>query len=349
MTPQPQPQPRVPRDRPDDALVSVVCPVYREEATIREFHRRATEAMEAITPAVRHELIYVNDGSDDASGEILREICAADPRAKLVDLSRNFGHQLAITAGIDHAGGDAVATIDTDLQDPPEVIGEMVARWREGWDVVYGQRHVRPGEPRLRLFAIRAFYRVLNRLSDIQLPVDTGDFRLMDRRVRDQLASMQEENRYLRGLVAWVGFDQTAVIYERDERFAGESNYGFTKLARLGFDGLTSFSERPLRFASGIGLLVTAASVLIALYIIIAKIVDPSQAIQGYASLIVAVLFFGGLQLLALGLLGEYVGRTYRESKQRPLYVVGDSMNLRPATPPPAVQRAAPALEHEQV
>jgi glycosyltransferase involved in cell wall biosynthesis len=316
------------RPRPEDPLISVVCPVYREEEGIGEFTRRLLVAMESVTPPARFEVIFVNDGSDDRSGEVLRGICAQDPRLKLIDFSRNFGHQLAITAGMDAAAGDACVVIDSDLQDPPEVIPRMVDAWREGADVVYGQRSIRAGEPRLRLLAIKLFYRGINKLVERPLPVDTGDFRLVDLKVLDVLREMREENRYVRGLVSWVGFNQTAVRYDRDPRHAGTTNYPFTKLLSLAADGVTSFSERPLRVASALGGMATVVAMLLVLYIIIAKILDPSQTFAGYASIMVAVLFFGGAQLLCIGLLGEYVGRIYRESKRRPLYVIRDRVNL---------------------
>jgi polyisoprenyl-phosphate glycosyltransferase len=320
--------PRVTTPRPAEPLISLVCPVFREEATIGEFYRRATDARGAIDPPVRHELVFVNDGSDDASGDILREMCAKDPRVKLVELSRNFGHQLAITSGVDHAAGDAIVLIDTDLQDPPAIIGVMVERWREGWDVVYGRRTAREGEPRLKLLAVRVFYRLMSRPSETELPEDVGDFRLMDRHVCDELRGMREDNRYLRGLVAWLGFQQTAVSFARDGRFAGDSNYRLARRLRLAFDGLTSFSERPLRFASGLGLVTTLVALVLATYVAVTKIVDPSRSTEGYASLMIVVLLLGGIQLLGIGLIGEYLGRTYRESKRRPLYIVRDRVNF---------------------
>lgn len=318
-------------ERPALPLVSVVCPVYREEATIDEFCRRLVAALATVEPAIRFEVIFVNDGSDDRSGAVLRALCAADDRLKLIDFSRNFGHQLAITAGMDAAGGDACVVIDSDLQDPPEVIPRMVEAWRAGGEVVYGQRSIRAGEPRLRLWAIKIFYRGINKLVERPLPVDTGDFRLVDRQVLDVLREMREENRYVRGLVSWVGFNQVAVRYDRDPRFAGTTNYPFTKLLKLAADGVTSFSERPLRLASGLGAMATLVGIALALWVIVTKLADPHKTFAGYASIMVAVLFFGGVQLLCVGVLGEYVGRTYRESKHRPLYVVRERMNLPPA------------------
>jgi dolichol-phosphate mannosyltransferase len=262
------------RPRPSNPLISVVCPVYREEATIDEFRRRLVAAMESI-PDIRFEVVFVNDGSDDRSGAVLRELCAQDPRLKLIDFSRNFGHQLAITAGMDEANGDAAVVIDSDLQDPPEVIPRMVEAWRAGGDVVYGQRSIRAGEPRLRLWAIKVFYRGINKLVERPLPVDTGDFRLVDRQVLDVLREMREENRYVRGLVSWVGFEQTAVRYDRDPRFAGTTNYPFTKLLKLAADGVTSFSERPLRLASGVGAIATLIGAILAAWVIISKLADP--------------------------------------------------------------------------
>ena len=318
----------LPKQRPEPPLISVVCPVFREEETIGEFHRRMAAALERVEPAISFEIVFVNDGSDDGSPRVLREICAEDRRCRLVDLSRNFGHQLAITSGMDHARGDAVVVIDTDLQDPPEVITDLVQRWREGYDVVYGVRERREGEGAFKLLTAKVFYRMLDKLSDTPLPVDAGDFRLLDRRVIEVLREMREENRYIRGMVSWVGFDQVGVTYRRDARYAGTSKYNLRKMLRFAVDGVTSFSERPLRLAFGLGVLVTIASVLLALWIIIAKLVDPSQSTSGYASLMVGILFFGGVQLLSLGLLGEYVGRIYRESKQRPLYVVRERVGF---------------------
>jgi glycosyltransferase involved in cell wall biosynthesis len=290
------------RHRRPDPLISVVSPVYREEATLRELH--------------------------------LRVLCAVDPHVKVVELSRNFGHQLAITSGLDHAAGDAVIVIDSDLQDPPEVIAEMVARWREGYDVVYGVRRRRNGEGRVKLMTAKWFYRLLDRISETPLPLDAGDFRLLDRQVLDVLAGMREGSRYIRGLVSWIGFDQTAVHYERDARRAGKTNYSLGKMLRLAVDAVTSFSERPLRVAFALGTLVTVVSLALAAWIVVAKLVDPDASLPGYASIMLVVLFFGGVQLLCLGLLGEYVGRIYRETKQRPLYVVRERVNFDESAPP---------------
>lgn len=311
--------------------MSVVCPMYREEATIEQFHARLAGALESTEPSVRFEAIYVDDGSDDASVAKVHALAQQDPRVKLVELSRNFGHQLAITSGLDHATGDATVVIDTDLQDPPEVIPEMIAKWREGYDVVDGQRTHRPGEPKLMLFLIGWFYRVLGWLSETPLRSEVGDFRLIDRKVREVFVTMREENRYIRGMVPWIGFRNAVVPYARDARYAGESNYRFVRRVRLAFDAVTSFSERPLNIASALGATITVVATLLALWIIIRTVLDPGRSVAGYGSLMVVVLFMGGVQLLSLGLVGAYLGRVYRESKGRPLYVVRDRVNFEDA------------------
>jgi polyisoprenyl-phosphate glycosyltransferase len=309
-------------------LVSVVAPVFNEEEGLAEFYDQTTKAMEAIAPPVRHELVFVNDGSSDGSLGILRKLAEADRRVRVIDLSRNFGHQIAITSGIDNAAGDAVVIIDADLQDPPSVIAEMVARWREGFKVVYGVRSQRAGENRLKLWTAKWFYRLLNRLSDTPLPVDSGDFRLMDRQVVDALCELREENRYIRGLVSWVGFSQTAVHYARDPRHAGETKFTMRKMVRFAVDGITSFSEKPLRVSIQMGMLTCVVGLVLAAAIVIGKLIRPGSALPGYASIMSVVLFFGGVQLLSIGLMGEYVGRIYRESKRRPLYFVAERLNF---------------------
>jgi dolichol-phosphate mannosyltransferase len=309
-------------------LISVVCPVHCEEAGLREFYERTTAAMEAVLPAVDHELVFVNDGSTDDSLAIMRKLCEEDRRVRVLDLSRNFGHQLAITSGMDNARGDAIVVIDADLQDPPEVIASMVDKWRDGFKVVYGVRTAREGETGLKLLTAKLFYRLLRRLSDTELPVDSGDFRLLDRQVVDVLKDIREENRYVRGLVAWTGFSQAAVAYRRDPRYAGESKFTMRKMVRFAADAITSFSEKPLRLATQLGLLITTGTLLLALWIVGSHLLYPSRATPGFASTMVVILFLGGVQLLSIGLLGEYVGRIYRETKQRPLYVVAERVNF---------------------
>jgi dolichol-phosphate mannosyltransferase len=302
--------------------------VYCEEEGIEAFHRRAVAILDELEDRYDGEIVYVNDGSHDRSGELLRKFCQEDERIRLVDLSRNFGHQLAITAGIDHARGDAVILIDSDLQDPPEVILRMVEQWEDGYKVVYGVRTARVGESRFKLLTAKWFYRIVNRLSDVKLPHDSGDFRLMDRQVVDVLRGMREENRYLRGMVAWVGFPQTGVPYERDPRHAGETKYSLRKMLRFAADGLTSFSEKPLRMATQLGLVIMALSLAFMLWILVGFAFNSDDTVRGWSSLMASILFLGGVQLLCVGVVGAYVGRVYRESKERPLYVVAEYVNV---------------------
>lgn len=311
-------------------LISVVAPVYDEEAGIAEFYRR-TAATLAGMPELDHEILLVDDGSTDRTWQALAEIAAGDPHVVLHRLSRNFGHQVAITAGTELAGGDVVVVLDSDLQDPPELVPEMVRRWRAGCDVVYGRRRSRAGESRFKAATAQAFYRILNRMSDIDLPVDAGDFRLMDRRVVNVLASMPEQNRYIRGMVAWAGFRQCAVEYDRDPRYAGGTKYSLPRMLRLASDATVSFSDWPLTVATKMGFTVSLSAVVTLMGIVITKIVNPAFALPGYASLMAVLLFLGGVQLLTIGILGQYVGRIYRESKRRPLYVVADTVRRSPA------------------
>ena len=305
-------------------LVSIVSPVYQEEEGIEEFHRRLVAAMEGVADDVAFEVVYVNDGSTDRSLELLQKIAADDDRVCVVDLSRNFGHQVALSAGVDHARGDAVVVIDSDLQDPPEVIPEMIQRWRDGFKVVYGVRISRAGETRFKLLTSKIYYGLMDRISEVPLPRQAGDFRLLDRKVVDVLDQMPERNRYVRGMVAWVGFPQCAVEYERDPRFAGTTNYTLGRMVRLALDGLTSFSDRPLRLATQLGVVVMALSFAVAAWTIVASIFDLGSSTRGWSSLMAVVLLLGGVQLLCIGVLGEYLGRVYRETKGRPLYVVNE-------------------------
>ena len=305
-------------------LVSIVSPVYQEEEGIEEFHRRLVAAMEGIDDDLAFEVVYVNDGSKDRSLELLEKIAADDGRVRVVDLSRNFGHQVALSAGVDHAGGDAVVVIDSDLQDPPEVIPEMIQRWRDGFKVVYGVRLSRAGETRFKLLTSKIYYGLMDRISEVPLPRQAGDFRLLDRKVVDVLDQMPERNRYVRGMVAWVGFPQCAVEYERDPRFAGTTNYTLARMVRLALDGLTSFSDRPLRLATQLGVIVMALSFAVAGWTIVASLFNIGSTSRGWSSLMAVLLLLGGVQLLCIGVLGEYLGRVYRETKGRPLYVVNE-------------------------
>ncbi|CCQ56886.1 glycosyltransferase family 2 protein [Crocosphaera watsonii WH 8501] len=306
-------------------LLSVVVPCYNEEEVIPITHNRLIFVLEEITP--QFELIYIDDGSQDETPNHLRQLQQHDQRVKVVFLSRNFGHQMAITAGLDHVSGDAVVLIDADLQDPPEVIKEMVNRWYEGYDVVYGVRTDRQGETPFKLWSAKAFYRMMNRLSDVPIPLDTGDFRLMDRRVVEALKIMPERDRFLRGMVSWVGFRQVAVSYQRSPRIAGVSKYPLFKMIRFAADGILSFSLVPLRIAIWVGLLTVALSFLGILYALFVRLFTLSW-VPGWTISFIAILFIGGIQLIFLGVIGEYIGRIYREDKRRPLYLVRESLGF---------------------
>jgi dolichol-phosphate mannosyltransferase len=304
------------------SLVSVVAPMLNEEGTAHIFCERVRNAMEGLP----WELIVVDDGSRDETSVILAEFAAADPRIKVVTLSRNFGHQMAITAGLDHASGDAVVMIDADLQDPPELIPSMVDHWRAGSDVVYTTRTERTGESRFKLTTARWFYSILGRVADVPLVANAGDFRLLDRRALDALLTMRERNRYLRGMTSWVGFTQTALPYVREARHAGETKYPLRKMVHFALDAIASFSNVPLQLATVAGF-VCAALAFLAIPVAVAfKIFG--NFIPGITTTVVAVLLLGGFQLIAIGLIGEYVGRIYDEVKRRPLYIVRDRANV---------------------
>jgi len=307
--------------------VSVVVPVYNEEATLDALVARLEQALEGAS--IDYEVIFVNDGSRDHTADMLRRHHTRNPRLKCIMLSRNFGHQVAVTCGLDHAQGDAVIVMDGDLQDPPEVLPGLIARWRDGFDVVFAVRRRRK-EGWIKVLAYKAFYWVLHRVSYLDIPLDSGDFSLMDRRVVDLLAAMPERNRFVRGLRTWVGLRQTGFEYERDARYAGESKYSFTKLLRLAFDGLVSYSFAPLRLVSNLGMLVSLSALLYMVYLMAARLFG-DMTIQGWTSTVVIVLFLGGIQLLSLGIIGEYIGRIFDEVKQRPQYVIGDSLGVGPS------------------
>jgi dolichol-phosphate mannosyltransferase len=311
-------------------LISVIVPCYNEAQVILETNRQLVAALEKIAQA-DFEIVYVDDGSSDTTPEILRAIQAADQHARVVRLSRNFGHQLAVSAGLEHAAGDAVVVIDADLQDPPEVIPEMVARWRDGYHVVYGMRTDRPGETAFKLWTAKLFYRLINRLSKVQIPLDVGDFRLLDRQVVDVLLSMPERDRFLRGMVSWIGFRQVAVMYARAARRAGESKYPLLKMLRFAADGVMSFSLTPLRVALWVGFFSIAMAFAGILYALIIRLYT-NDWVRGWTSIFTAVLFIGGAQLVTLGIIGEYIGRIYAEVKRRPLYVVQERLGFRGGT-----------------
>lgn len=302
---------------------SIIVPIWNEEQVIPELYKRVVETMDGVTKAYGEswELVCVNDGSRDNSLALLVALREQDARVKVIDFSRNFGHQVAITAGADFADGDAVIVMDADLQDPPDVVVRMIEKWREGYDVVYAQRRTREGETKFKLWTASAFYRLLRSITDVNIPVDAGDFRLMDRRVVLVMRKLREKHRFMRGLSSWVGFKQTGVEYDRAERYAGETKYPLRKMLRLAIAAITSFSFVPLQLATYAGFIMAGIS-LIGIIIAIVLRLSGSLAFAGQATTLVAVLFLGGIQLIFLGIIGEYIGRIYDEAKDRPLYIV---------------------------
>lgn len=309
----------------EKVMVSVVVPVFNEEEVIGESCKRLRSVLDGLHEP--YELIFVNDGSRDKTLEMLRALAEQYPAVKVLSFSRNFGHQIAITAGMDYAAGEAVVVIDADLQDPPEVIPAMLERWKAGFHVVYGKRLQRKGETAFKLFTAKMFYRTLNAMTDVAIPVDTGDFRLIDRRVLDVLKSMPERNRYVRGLISWIGFNQTAVEYVREERFAGVTKYPLKKMLKLAGDGLTSFSYKPLKFASGLGVGVTGLSMLYMLIVLIVDILG-GPAVSALHYMLGVVLLVQGLTLLLLGIGGEYLSRISDNVKGRPHYILQEKVGF---------------------
>jgi dolichol-phosphate mannosyltransferase len=315
--------------RTDPRLLSVVAPVFNEEATIEEFYRRVATALDGL----EYELLLVDDGSTDSSPELLRGIAAGDDRVRVLALSRNFGHQAAITAGIDYAEGDVVVTLDADLQDPPEVIPQLLERWREGAEVVFAVRQVRFGETRAKLATARWFYRLFSRLAQIELEQNAGDFRLLGSPALEALRSMRERNRFYRGMTVWVGFTQASVYYDRDPRYAGETKYTPRRMLRFSLDAISSFSHVPLQAATVLGFAFSAIAFLgipVAIGFRIA-----GEFVPGITSVLLVVLFLGGIQLITVGIIGEYLGRVYDEVKQRPLYIARGVFPESTREPPP--------------
>jgi dolichol-phosphate mannosyltransferase len=320
--------------------LSIVVPLFNEEENVPELLRRIDPiAAKLVGHGIDdYEIICVNDGSSDGTLRALRRLLPDYPKLVIVALSRNFGHQLAATAGIEEALGDAVVLMDGDLQDPPELIEQFVAKWRDGYDVVYAVRRSRKGESAFKLFTAKLFYRITRRLTNVSIPLDTGDFRLMSRRVVEALKRTREHNRFLRGLVSWVGFEQVGVEYDRDARHAGATKYPISKMLRFAIDGITSFSEIPLRFASYFGFLVSLCALVVAIFEIGLKIFT-GYNLPGYTSTIFAILFLGGVQLIGIGILGEYIGRIYDEIKARPLYLIASVERGREAEVPVSASR----------
>lgn len=300
-------------------VYSFVIPIFNEESTISELYARLCEFLKVLdAPA---QVVLVDDGSSDNSLAMMRELAGKDSRLKIVELSRNFGHQIAITAGMDHTSGDAIIIMDADLQDPPEVVQEMIEKWKEGYEIVYGIREEREGETWFKRVTAAAFYRLLRKLTDLNLPVDVGDFRLVDRKALNAFKSLRERNRYVRGLFCWIGFRHTGVRYKRAARFAGETKYPLRKMLKLATDGVVSFSIFPLRLALTAGFWIAGLSFVVGIWAIVDKLTG-RYVVQGWVSTVVAVAFLGGIQLIILGIMGEYLGRIYEEVKARPLYLV---------------------------
>lgn len=311
---------------PERPVISIVVPCFNEAEVIEETNHRLLSVVG--TPRdFDFEILYVDDGSSDETFKILERLQRADSRVRVIALSRNFGHQAAITAGMEHASGDAVVLIDADMQDPPEVILEMVARWRDGADVAYGRRTSREGETVIKTLTAKAFYRILNMMSDVEIPVDTGDFRLMDRRVVKALLSMPERHRFVRGMVSWLGFNQVAVPYLRAPRRAGTTKYPFRRMIQFALDAILSFSRAPLRIVTWMGFFSSIVALTGIVVALIARLFTDNW-IPGWAGLFIAFLFVGGIQMISLGIIGEYIGRIYNEVKGRPLYVLQDELGF---------------------
>ena len=304
------------------SLVSVVAPVYNEDATIDEFYGRVCAALDGLP----FELVLVDDGSTDGTPMKLESLATNDPRVRVVYLSRNFGHQTALTAGLDHARGDAVVMLDADLQDPPEVITTMLDHWRAGCDVVYAVREQRDGESRFKLSTARWFYRLFDKLAQVELQQNSGDFRLLDRRPLDALLSMRERNRFLRGMTVWVGYTQAAVPYHRDSRYAGETKYTLPRMLRFSLDAISSFSHRPLQLATLLGFIISTLAFIAIPVVVVLRILG--SYLPGFSAVTILILLLGGIELIAIGIIGEYVGRIYDEVKGRPLYLVRARRNI---------------------
>lgn len=309
-----------------EKLISVVVPMYYEEKVAAECCRRLKAVMDNC--GYSYELVFVNDGSRDGTMEILHKLAAGDKNIKVISFSRNFGHQAAVTAGIDKAKGNAIVVIDADLQDPPELIPEMLRLWEQGNGVVYAKRKRRKGESIFKRATASIFYRVLDKLSDVRIPLDTGDFRLIDSKVADELRRMREKNRFLRGMVSWIGFRQVPVEYEREERFAGETKYPLKKMLKFAMDGIVSFSSKPLKLSQYLGFFAVICAMAVFIYSVIYRLAGGANPVSGWASIMTAVAFLGGVQLISIGILGEYIGRMYEESKGRPLYIIEKEINM---------------------
>lgn len=307
--------------------VSLVIPMYYEEKVADECYKRVKGCLEKLEN-YDYEIIFINDGSKDKTLEILEAIVEKDEKVKIISFSRNFGHQAAVTAGLKEVTGDAIVIIDADLQDPPELIADMLKKWEEGNEVIYGKRKTRKGESVFKLLTAKMFYNTLNALSDVEIPKDTGDFRLVDRKVVDTINSLPEHNKFLRGLFSWVGYKQYAYEYERQERFAGETKYPLKKMLKLAQDGIISFSSKPIKLVGALGIFSIVISIIILIYALVSYVFKLNNLSAGWTSIMVAITFFAGVQLLSLWIISEYIGRIYDEAKGRPQYVVDKKINI---------------------
>jgi len=327
---------------PVHELLSVVVPAFNEAQGLSRFHERLSAVLQGLSlPA---EIVYVNDGSQDATLDVMRNIASSDGRVAIVDLSRNFGKEIALTAGLDHARGDAVVVIDADLQDPPELIPELIRRWREGYDVVFAKRTARDGEGWLKKLTAFGFYRLIQRVSHVRIPQDTGDFRLLSRRAVEALGKLREQHRFMKGLFAWIGYPQVAVPYRREQRYAGHTKWNYWRLWNFALEGITSFTAAPLKLATYLGL-ITALAAFVYAAIIVYKTLAFGDPVRGYPSLMVVVLFLGGVQLITIGILGEYIGRMFDETKNRPLYLMQE---FHPADDARPVSEVPVSASHSQ-
>ena len=307
--------------------ISVVIPMYFEEDVVNECYNRTKNVLNKLS-SYEHEIIFINDGSKDKTLELLEKIAQNDNNVKVISFSRNFGHQAAVTAGLKFTTGDAVVIMDADMQDPPEVIEEMVELWEQGNEVIYAKRKVREGETKFKLFTAKMFYKMLNSLSDTEIPKDTGDFRLVDKKVIEVIKQLPEHNKFLRGLFGWVGFKQIPLEYERKERVAGKTKYPLKKMIKLALDGITSFSTKPLKILGVLGIFSVLISFIILIYALISFAFNLNHLTPGWTSLMVTITFLGGMQLLSIWLISEYVGRIYDESKGRPEYIIDKKINI---------------------
>lgn len=308
--------------------ISVVIPMYFEEEVVEECYNRTKSTLKCLSEKYDNEIIFVNDGSKDKTLEMLEKIAQNDKEVKIISFSRNFGHQAAVTAGLKFTTGDAVVIMDADMQDPPETILQMIELWEKGNEVIYAKRKIRHGETGFKLLTAKMFYKVLNGLSDVDIPKDTGDFRLADRKVIDVINSLPEHNKFLRGLFSWVGFKQVPLEYERKERFAGKTKYPLKKMLKLASDGITSFSTKPLKLLGVIGCISIITSIILLIYAIVSYIFKLNELTPGWTSLMVTITFLGGMQLLSIWLISEYIGKIYDESKGRPEYIIDKKINL---------------------